>query len=87
MTAIADPMLSFPAGTVFTPYSLARNISSQPVVVTSNLWWMAGGSAKNASLPQFTLAPYQSKNLNVPALPAQAGLKDYNGGVNLVLDV
>lgn len=87
MTGASDPMLAFPAGTVFTPYAIARNISSQPVVITPNLWWMEGGAAKTASSPRFTLAPFQSKNLNVPALLAQAGLKDYNGSVNLVLDV
>jgi len=87
MTGAADPMLSFPAGTVFTPYSVARNISSQPAVITPNLWWMAGGTAKNAALPQITLAPLQSRMLDAASMLAQAGLKDYNGSVNLVFDV
>jgi hypothetical protein len=87
MTGQADPMLAFPAGTVFTPYSVARNISSQPIVITPNLWWMEGGAAKTAALSQLTLAPFQSKDLGVPALLAQVGLKGYNGTVNLVLNV
>jgi hypothetical protein len=86
MTGPADPMLSFPAGTAFTPYSIARNISNQPIIITPNLWWMAGGAAKTAALAQFTLAPYESRNLNVPVLLAAAGLKEYSGSVNLVLD-
>ena len=87
MTGTADPMLSFPAGTVFTPYAVARNISSKPLVVTPNLWWMSAGTARSATLPQVTFAPNQATNLNVPALLAQAGLTHYNGSVNLVLDV
>ena len=87
MTGTADPMLNFPVGTVFTPYSVARNISAQPITITPHLWWMAGGVAQSATLSAVTFAPMQSQNLNVPALLAQVGLKDYNGSVNLVLNV
>jgi hypothetical protein len=86
MTGAADPMLSFPTGTVFTPYAVVRNISSQPVSFAPNLWWMAGGVAKNATLPQVFLAPYHALNMDVMSLLAQAGLKNYNGSVNLVFD-
>src|ERR1700692_338812 len=34
MTGAADPMMSFPEGTSFSPYSVLRNISSQPISVT-----------------------------------------------------
>ena len=87
MSGAADPMLSFPVGTVFTPYSVARNISTQPVTITPHLWWMAGGAAHSATLSAIILAPMESQNLKVPTLLALAGLKDYNGSVNLVLDV
>jgi hypothetical protein len=87
MAGAADPMLSFPKGTTFDPYTVARNISGQPILITPSLWWMAGGAAKIAALPQFTLAPGQSKNLDFSSLLALAGLRNYNGTVNLVLDV
>lgn len=87
MTSSADPMLSFPAGTVFTPYSIVRNVSSQAVAIAPHLWWMEGGLPKNATLARINLAPDQTANLNVPALLAEAGLDHYSGSVNLVLDI
>ena len=86
MTGAADPMMNFPSGTVFRPYSLLRNISNQPAEVTPELWWMAGGSPQSATLPQMALSPHQTLNLNVPALLATAGLKNFSGSVNLILD-
>lgn len=67
MTGIVDPMLRFPAGTVFTPYTVLRNISGTPLTATPNLWWMAAGIAQSAQLAPITLAPYQSQVLDVPA--------------------
>ena len=87
MTGAADPMMSFPVGTTFTPYTIVRNISNQPITFTSTLWWMAGGIAKSANLPQVSLAALRTLNLNMLSLLAQAGLKNYNGSVNLVLNV
>ena len=86
MTGASDPMMNFPYGTIFTPYSLVRNISEQPVTVTPELWWMSGGSPHSSTLPQMLLSPHQTVNLNAPALLAAAGLKDFNGSVNLILD-
>jgi hypothetical protein len=79
-------MMSFPAGTVFTPYAGVRNVSNQPVTVTPTLWWMQGASANSAQLGAVTLAPHQTQNLEVPSLIARAGLKNFNGSVNLILD-
>lgn len=62
MTGAADPMMNFPSGTVFTPYSLVRNISDQPATVTPELWWMSGGSPQSTTLPQMTLSPHQTTN-------------------------
>jgi hypothetical protein len=87
MTGAADPMLSFPAGTTFKPYTVVRNVSNQPAVITPNLWWMMGGAPGNATLPRITVAPYQSLNLDLASYLAQAGLKNFNGSVNLVLEV
>jgi hypothetical protein len=86
MSGAADPMMAFPSGTVFTPYSVVRNISDQPATVTPSLWWMAGGAPKSAHLPAITLPPHRTVDLNAPAMLAAAGLKDFNGSVNLILD-
>src|SRR5581483_7094791 len=82
----SDPMMNFPSGVVFTPYTIARNLSEQPLSVTPALWWMQGGAAQSALLPAFTLAPHQTQRLDMPALLASAGLANFSGNVNLVLD-
>jgi hypothetical protein len=88
MTGAADPMMSFPEGTSFSPYSLMRNISGKPISVTPTLWWMEAGAAPHsARLGVVQLAPYQTHSLNLPALLSAAGLKNFNGSFNLVLDV
>jgi hypothetical protein len=86
MSGAADPMMSFPAGTVFTPYAVARNVSNQPLTVTPTLWWMQAASPSSAHLAPVILPPHQTQNLDVPALIAGAGLKNFNGSVNLVFD-
>jgi len=86
MTGEADPMLSFPPEAMFTPYSVVRNISDGPASVTPTLWWMEAGSARSARLRPLYLSPHQSANLNVPSLLASAGLKNFNGSLNLILD-
>lgn len=70
MTGAADPML---------------NMSEHAATVTPELWWMAGGSPQSATLPQMTILPHQTMNLNAPGLLAAAGLKNFNGSVNLIL--
>lgn len=86
MTGAADPMMQFPAGTVFTPFSVARNVSDQPISVTPSVYWMQGGTARSARLKPFTLLPAEAQNLDVPRLLADAGLQDFNGSVNLILE-
>lgn len=86
MSGQADPMMSFPAGTVFTPYSVLRNIANQPVSVTPTLWWMQGGSPKSAQLPQFAVPPHRTQIMDLPAMLSEAGLKNFNGSVNLILE-
>jgi len=87
MVGAADPVMSFPAGTTFTPYSVLRNISDAPVTANPTLWWMASGSAQYADVPAITLAPHQSLLLDMNGVLASAGLKSFTGSVNLVLDV
>jgi hypothetical protein len=86
MSGVADPMMAFPAGTVFTPYAVLRNVSNQPFSVTPTLWWMEGAAARSAQLGEFTLAPHHTENLDVPSMLVSAGLKNFSGSVNLVLD-
>jgi len=86
MTGAADPMMNFPNGTVFTPYAVVRNVSGQPFAVTPTLWWMQGSVARSVPLPQLTVPPHATQNLNVPALLDLANLKNFNWSFNLVLD-
>lgn len=86
MTGAADPMMKFPAGTRFTPYSVLRNISGTPLSLTPMIWWMEDGQAHSARVQSIQLVPNQSQALNVPAMLWQAGLKNYNGSFNLVFE-
>jgi hypothetical protein len=38
MSGAADPMMKFPAGTTFTPYSILRNTSDAPISLTPTVW-------------------------------------------------
>jgi len=87
MTGPADPMMWFPAGIVFTPYTVVRNTSDKPLAATPTLWWMAGGVAQSFQLPAIKLLPSQSQTLKIPALLSAAGLKNFAGTVHLVFDV
>ncbi|MBV9761146.1 MAG: hypothetical protein JO340_11330 [Acidobacteriaceae bacterium] len=66
MKGAADPMMSFPSGTTFSPYAVVRNISNQPVTIRPSVWWMDGIVPRSIRLPQFTVAPYHTRNLNLP---------------------
>lgn len=87
MTRAADPMMAFPAGTVFTPYSVLRNTSNSPVTVVPTLWWMAGGAAQSATGSAMVILPRQSAGLDLPLLLTNAGLKNFSGSFNLILNV
>ena len=75
MTGAADPMLKFPAGTVFTAYTSVRNISREKVGVTPVIWWMRGAAPHSARLPERTVLPFQSASLDLPALLSAGGLQ------------
>jgi len=86
MTGPADPMMAFPAGTVFTPFSVARNVSSQPVSITPTLYWMQSGKAHSARLHPFTLVPFETQSIDVASLLSDASVRVVNGSVNLILE-
>lgn len=79
MTGAADPMMQFPAGTEFAPFSVARNVSDQPTSVTPTLYWMEGSRAQSARLHSFTLLPFETRHIDVPSLLADAGFADLMG--------
>lgn len=87
MTGAADPMMSFPAGTIFTPYSLVHNVSDWTLTVTPSLYWMEGAVSRSFQAKGFTLSPHRTMALNVMSLLNQAGLENFNGSFNLILDV
>jgi hypothetical protein len=87
MTGTADPMMRFPSGITFTPYTVLRNVSNKPLNATPTVWWMAGGAAQSFQLSAISLLPYQTHTLNLPALLVAAGLKDFTGSLNLVFAV
>lgn len=86
MAGAADPMMQFPAETTFTPYTVLRNVSSATVTATPTVWWMSAGKAQSTRLSSITLDPLQSRTLNLPAMMAAAGLKTFNGNLNVVFD-
>lgn len=87
MTGQSDPMMQFPAGIIFTPYTVLRNVSGASLAAIPTLWWMANGTAQSAQLPGVTLASYQSQTLDVPGMLTAAGLSNFSGSVNLIFDV
>lgn len=86
MVGAADPMMRFPAGTVFTPYSLAHNVSDLPVSFTPAFYWMEGSVSRSSRVAQVTVAAHQTMNLNLPLMLATAGLGRLNGSVSLILE-
>ena len=87
MTGPSDPMMQFPSGIVFTPYTVARNISNTLLTAIPTVWWMAGGTAQSFQLPKMSLLPYECQKLNIPTLLSAAGLKNFAGTVHFVFDV
>jgi hypothetical protein len=87
MVGAMDPMLHFPASTIFTPYSVLRNIGTQPATVTPVIYWMEGGAARSARQSAITVGPLQAKSLDVVSLMELSSLKNFNGLLNLVLEI
>ncbi|MFZ0745351.1 MAG: hypothetical protein WAM85_13150 [Terracidiphilus sp.] len=87
MTGPADPMMRFPAGTTFSPYTVLRNVSNSVITATPTLWWMADGTAHSFQLSVLSLAPLQSQSVDFSGFLTQAGLKDFSGNVQLAFQV
>ncbi len=87
MTGDADPMMSFPSGTVFTSFSVIRNVSKEKITVTPKFYWMQGGAAKSARATPFQLNPNETRVLDTQSILATAKLKNYSGSANLILDI
>ncbi len=83
MTGAPDPMMLFPAGTAFTPFSVLHNVSEEPVSLTPELFWMQAAIAHRQALTPITVQPGESTSLNTPSLLKEAGLADFSGTVNL----
>jgi len=88
MAGAADPMMLFPTGTTFTPYSIARNVSDSPLTITPTVWWMEGAAGPLRSASANQLAAYETRSLDVTSLLSQAHLlsetRTFNGSFNLV---
>ena len=85
MMGAADPMMLFPTGTEFTPFSVARNISNEPLAIKPTVHWMQGGEAHSVMLHTFTLMPFEAQNIDIHKLLANAGLSGFSGSLNLIL--
>ena len=85
MAGPADPMMRFPADTVFAPFSVVRNVSDQPVSVSPSIYWMEGGLAKAAKLQSFSLLPSETRVIDMASLLRSAGLNTFAGSFNLIL--
>jgi Bacterial Ig-like domain (group 2) len=86
MSGAADPMMLFPAGTTFTPYSILRNVSDALLSITPTLWWMEGGRPHSSPLPQITLPALHTQSLDVASLLALFGPKNFNGSFNIAFE-
>ena len=83
MTGTQDPMMLFPAGTEFTPFSVIRNVSSTSVTLTPEIFWMDRGAMHRHQLNPLQLQANQTVMLDTSSLLREAGLSDYNGMLNL----
>lgn len=83
MVGAPDPMMMFPAGTLFTPYIAMRNTSNRPLLVASSISYMDGESAKTVAVAPIKLLPGEARELNGTDFLARAGLAQFNGNVNL----
>ena len=87
MTGAADPMMHFPAGTVFTPYLVARNLAQQVITVRPTVYWMQAGTPRSYVGPPREIAPQITQKLDVSGLLTAAGLANFNGSVNFEFDI
>jgi hypothetical protein len=85
MNGSQNSQMHLPAKTVFTPYSIARNLSDAPLTVTPEIWWMVDSVPKSAMLPPVTVPAHQTVSLNPAAMIQAARLYNFDGEFNFVL--
>ena len=85
-----DPMMmrGFPKETAFSVYLSLRNTTEKPLDVALQLNYMMGmgmeGSAPvNRTIPAQHLAPFEAKQVDLEGALNAAGLKGFNGSINL----
>jgi hypothetical protein len=63
-----DPVLAFPAKTVLQPQLLLRNTTAKPAKVDLGFHWRDATEDGRASIPEITLAPFETRKLDVQDL-------------------
>jgi len=76
MLALAnpDPALAFPPGTTLHPQLFIRNTTAKPLDAALRFNWRAGAATGKAAGPQLHLGPYETRAIDVTALPNGATL-------------
>lgn len=72
----------FPAGTIFTPYVIVRNNSTNNLSLQLAGNCTVGNKASDFILGSVSLAPQQTQQVNIPALLSAANLSTYEGFFN-----
>jgi hypothetical protein len=88
MVGKPDPMMTpgFPKDTAFTPYLVVRNTTEKPLDVSMQLNYMMGMQASapvTRNLPAQHLGPREVRQVDMQAALNSAGVKDFNGSINL----
>ena len=63
-----DPILAFPANTILQPMVLLRNTTSRQVKANLSFHWRNASKDGRASVPEMTLAPFESRKVDVQEL-------------------
>lgn len=69
-----DPVLAFPANTILQPMVLLRNTTRKSVKVDVSFHWRNAVRDGRASIPQLTLAPFESRKIDVQDLQLKGTL-------------
>jgi hypothetical protein len=63
-----DPVLAFPSKIVLQPQLLLRNTTAKPAKVDLSFHWRNATADGRASIPEITLAPFETRKLDVQEL-------------------
>ncbi|MGH9597016.1 MAG: hypothetical protein ACRD3K_09485, partial [Edaphobacter sp.] len=63
-----DPVLAFPSKVVLQPQLLLRNTTAKPAKVDLSFHWRNASADGRASIPEITLAPFETRKLDVQEL-------------------